>query len=202
VETFCPEVAAGLGVPRPAVQLIAREGGEARARGVADPALDVSDALLAASESFARQRLGRLDGFIFKSRSPSCGLGSTPVQDDAGRLLGTSNGLFASAIGRAAPDMPLAEESWLCNEEAGYRFLSACALFADRLRQREDYRELRLLLREDGGELGESLLAQLWPTAAVLARQAWTARHEADVKAALGERLCAFWRGRARTRPC
>lgn len=194
VETFCPEVAAGLGVPRPPVRLIAREDGEARARGVGDPALDVSDALLAASEAFARQRLCKLSGFVFKSRSPSCGLASTPVHDEAGRLLGRGNGLFAGAIGRATPDMPLAEESWLDDEEeAGYRFLSACALFADRQHRREDYRALRLLLKEDCG-LEESLIAQLWPTAAALARQAWTTQHEAKLKAALGERLCVFWR--------
>mgnify|MGYP003486032397 CR=1 FL=1 len=43
---FCPEVAIGLGIPRPPIRLV-RHGQAIEARGVKDPALDVTDKLTA-----------------------------------------------------------------------------------------------------------------------------------------------------------
>jgi uncharacterized protein YbbK (DUF523 family) len=64
---ICPEVAAGLGVPRPPVQLVAR-GVEIRAVGVLDEQLDVTRPLI----EYGRQVIAGegLCGFVFKSRSP------------------------------------------------------------------------------------------------------------------------------------
>jgi len=88
-------------------------------------ARDVSKELTKVAVQFLNNHSNRpLCGFIFKSRSPSCGLGSTPVQnqDDL------SDGLFAQAIRQQHTSMALVEESWLINEARYWRFLSACYL--------------------------------------------------------------------------
>ena len=112
---FCPEVAIGMGVPRAPIQLV-QWGGKVRALGVEDPGNDVTAQL----EGYAGAVLPQLDGvcgFIFKSRSPSCGLGSTPLFDEAGRIIATGSGLFAAAISRFNPDLPLVEEAALSGVE-------------------------------------------------------------------------------------
>jgi len=104
----CPEVLIGLGVPRPPLRLVQGVDG-IRARGVADPQLDVTEAM----QQFARQLLAEqraLDGWIFKSRSPSCGVSDVPVFHPDSNTLATGQGLFAEALMKALPLMPVADE--------------------------------------------------------------------------------------------
>lgn len=105
----CPEAGAGLGVPRPAVQL--RGESEApRAIGVNDAKLDVTDRLQAYSERRVPE-LAELCGYIFIRNSPSCGLVHVKLYDDAGNLRDeTSRGIFAATFARAYPLLPMVEE--------------------------------------------------------------------------------------------
>ena len=72
LQAFCPEMAAGLGVPRPPVRLLATDAG-LHAVGVSDPSLDVSDALKACAED-KKVWHSTLCGYILKKGSPSCGM--------------------------------------------------------------------------------------------------------------------------------
>ena len=68
----CPEVEIGLGVPRPTIQLTG-DVQDPRVTGTKDPDLDVTDQL----REHGRRKAGELtdiSGYIFKSRSPSCGV--------------------------------------------------------------------------------------------------------------------------------
>ncbi len=104
---LCPEQGAGLGVPRPAVDLYRTARG-IRMRGVDDPALDPSDAVNAWCQ---RQRplLETVAGCVLKARSPSCGIGTTPLRHPDGSFT-TTDGLFAAFVRRHYPDLPLADE--------------------------------------------------------------------------------------------
>ncbi len=102
----CPEVAIGLPVPRPPIQVVA-VGGEHRVRGVARPEDDYTEALSAQ----ARRVDAPLDGFVFKARSPSCGLGTTPVHGPDGDARGLTDGAFAAALAARFPAIPLCNES-------------------------------------------------------------------------------------------
>jgi uncharacterized protein YbgA (DUF1722 family)/uncharacterized protein YbbK (DUF523 family) len=116
----CPEAAIGLGVPRPPICLIG-DPATPQAVGVEDPALNVTRALRA----FAAQSIGDLEGisgYILKSRSPSCGLGSTPVRVP-GRGLRRGSGLQALGIRKALPGLPMAEETALDEAEQRDAFL-------------------------------------------------------------------------------
>ena len=86
VVPLCPEVGASLPVPRPPVHLVERNA-RIRMIGVDRPQLDVT----AAVEDWIERTLPllhRLDGLLLKSRSPSCGVDSTPLQTDRGLALG------------------------------------------------------------------------------------------------------------------
>ncbi len=107
---ICPEVAAGLGVPRPPVQLVAR-GVEIRAVGVLDERLDVTQPLIEYGRRVTAAAMG-LCGFVFKSRSPSCGLGTTPIRNEDGSHQ-VGNGLFAQQIVQAWPELPVIDEESL-----------------------------------------------------------------------------------------
>ncbi len=121
---FCPETEAGLAVPRPPVQLVRRRNGEIVMRGVRDHALDVTDQMLRWIERQGSFLAG-LDALIFKSRSPSCGLASTPLYTESGmELAGNQDGLFADWARRLFPDLLLCDDVQLEKAQQQAVFLS------------------------------------------------------------------------------
>lgn len=103
----CPEVESGMGVPREAVQLRSGESG-LRMVGM-ETQLDYTDALSGfAIKQVADLAGSNLCGYVFKSKSPSCGL-KVDVQDQDGQ----ASGLFAAEVVKAFPDLPVIEESEL-----------------------------------------------------------------------------------------
>jgi uncharacterized protein YbbK (DUF523 family) len=111
----CPELEAGLGVPRPPVRLVIIEGQE-RVRGVDDPEVDVTE-ILDASLASARVRLRGISGLVLKSGSPSCGIADVPVFDVEGARLAPSQGRFAAAVRAAFPTLPMEDEIGLQNPD-------------------------------------------------------------------------------------
>lgn len=189
---FCPEVAAGLGVPRPAVQLIQTSGGQLRARGVENPALDVTAVLTRASSHFCASQLQGLSGFILKSRSPSCGFGSTPVFNETGTDHRLASGMFAAELANAAPWLPIVEERALTNEEQCLRFLSACVLVARSRHGLEEHQALEAWLRTALGVEGLSPQGHVEAMVKKILAPLVLGQNE---KTALGERLQRYWGG-------
>lgn len=107
----CPEVAIGMGVPRPPIRL---EGDlEApRAVGVKDKSLDVSDALRDYGREMAA-RLQGISGYILKSKSPTCGLFRVKVYDANTVPKKAGTGLYARELQEAMPLLPMEEEGRL-----------------------------------------------------------------------------------------
>ncbi len=114
---LCPETEAGLGVPRPPVELIGSPD-SFRVVGVENPGLDVTTTLLDYSRQKV-QNLGRISGFILQCRSPSCGLKSTPFRESG--LLGA--GVFAGMFKHEFPELPVAEDVDLDSADALDEFL-------------------------------------------------------------------------------
>lgn len=119
--TICPEVEAGLGVPRPPVRLV-KCGQQRRALGVANSRLDVTDPLQAYCEQ-ALPRLQRVNGMILKARSPSCGVSDTPLFSDSGELLVEGPGLFTRMLLETYPELPVIDENGLETEAGRVGFL-------------------------------------------------------------------------------
>lgn len=111
-KTFCPEVAAGFGTPRPAMRLI---GDPAAPRLVFsnDDSSDLSAQLISGFEKILPE-LGDLDGYILMKNSPSCGLERVKVYQPSGHSHPRrSSGLFAQALKKKYPLMPIEEEGRL-----------------------------------------------------------------------------------------
>ena len=102
----CPEVAIGLPVPRPPIQVVQLDD-QLRVRGVDDPQQDVTEAL----ENVAAGMNDPLSGFVLKARSPSCGHLSTPVHNANGQQIGMASGAFARKLHELFPRIPLANDS-------------------------------------------------------------------------------------------
>lgn len=71
VVKVCPEVGAGLGVPRPPISIVFRNDEKHLVQ--ASTNRDVTDALKKFSEDFLNQ-LEEIDGFVLKKKSPSCAI--------------------------------------------------------------------------------------------------------------------------------
>ncbi len=108
----CPEVEAGFGVPREAMRL---EGTAASPRLVT--ITTVVDHTASMQQFSARRlyELERLDlsGYVFKARSPSCGIGRVPVMSAQGIETPEGVGLFAQALMEHFPLLPVEDEDRL-----------------------------------------------------------------------------------------
>lgn len=107
LQEYCPEVAIGLGVPRPPIQLVDTTDG-LRVRGVADASRDYTHAL----RRFADTVPDSLSGAVLKARSPSCGVGNTPVWR-GDEQTGVASGAFAAGLAERAPRLPMISETAL-----------------------------------------------------------------------------------------
>lgn len=120
---YCPEMAIGLGVPRPPIQLVSAADG-IHLRGVDDPQQDVTRDMQVYVQSISSE-LETLSGYIFKARSPSCGVGDVPVYQPEGSIAAeTASGLFAQAIQEFLPSLPVTNEEILLDEEIRSDFIS------------------------------------------------------------------------------
>ena len=120
-EPVCPESECGLGTPREVMNLA----------GVSSaPRLMTKHTGLDHTHRITQWSDAKLDdlaqrqicGFVFKTRSPSCGLRGVKVRADADGPGGRARGLFAEAFVRRFPLMPMDEESRLYDPAARENF--------------------------------------------------------------------------------
>ena len=119
----CPEVEIGLGVPRETLRIVSRNG-ELR---LAQPAtgFDFTDKM----ESFVDRflvSLDEIDGFIFKSGSPTCAFKDAKVYSNARQLVPISRipGFFGRAVLAKFPDLAIEDERRLSNFRIREHFLT------------------------------------------------------------------------------
>lgn len=118
----CPEVGSGMPVPREAMRL---EGDPDAPRLISIMTrIDRTAEMLSycAKEMIGLENAG-LSGFIFKKRSPSCGLLDVSIYGDGGNLAASGSGLFAHAVAVHFPLMPLAEDEQLHDREFREQFV-------------------------------------------------------------------------------
>lgn len=127
--TVCPEVEVGMSVPREPIELVARPDdagssvGRMRLVGV-HTGEDWTDRM----DRWGCRRVAELEtleisGFVLKARSPSCGPGGVLVHHDGAGPTSTDRGLFAEALSRAMPGLPMEDEDTLADPRARDSFL-------------------------------------------------------------------------------
>jgi len=126
----CPEFEMGLGVPREPIQVVRVGPRAVRLLGVKSRADHT-----AAMRKYAKRRLDALAaldlcGYIFKKNSPSCGLSGVPAWNPDGSAATSGKGLFAAALVKRFPDLPVEEEGRLVDARARKRFLERVIAYA------------------------------------------------------------------------
>ena len=123
IETVCPEVEIGLGIPRDPIRLI----GDVDTPRLVQPTtgLDVTEKM----QTFATERLGRLavpDGFILKFGSPSCGPREVKcyANEKKGSASTKTHGMFGGAVAKRFPDAAVEDEGRLKNFDIRQHFLT------------------------------------------------------------------------------
>ncbi len=117
----CPEVEIGLGVPRPPVQLTG-DPAHPSMTGRDDPQINVTDKMRDYCTSKPTQ-LKHICGYVFKSKSPSCGIHSIPVFDHGEIMDDNNRGLFADAMIKLYPELPITDELALSQPEQRQQFI-------------------------------------------------------------------------------
>jgi uncharacterized protein YbbK (DUF523 family) len=104
---FCPE-APVLGTPRGRISVVATEEGILRVQKDADGS-DVTEALIEQTEVLIKAHPDA-DRIILKAKSPSCGIGTTPILDESGNEIGKGNGVAADLLLHAFPGVEITDE--------------------------------------------------------------------------------------------
>jgi uncharacterized protein YbgA (DUF1722 family)/uncharacterized protein YbbK (DUF523 family) len=136
----CPEMGIGLGVPRPPVKVY--EDGDGYHLYQPSTDLDHTEKM----ESFVEElleRIGDVDGFILKAKSPSCGMGDVKIY--AKKEKGTKKRMGSGFLGRIAEEkynhLALETEKRLMDERIRDHFLTKLFTIS-RFRKVEDAKGL------------------------------------------------------------
>jgi uncharacterized protein YbbK (DUF523 family) len=124
----CPELEAGLGVPRPPMRLV-REGEKVRLVEVAS-GRDHTRALERWTAARVRSlRALDLCGYVLKKDSPSCGTRRVKLYV-RGRTRRSGVGLFARGLRDAFPDLPVIDETELRDRALREQFIERAFAYA------------------------------------------------------------------------
>lgn len=118
----CPEVGAGLGIPRPPIQLN-KSSGTIRVVEIKNPQIDVTEQLVGYSKSVL-DKFSRVHGFILKSKSPSCGMERVNIRNAKGQYEKKGVGVFAHELMQRYPCLPVEEEGRLCDHRIRDNFIT------------------------------------------------------------------------------
>lgn len=124
----CPEVDIGMPIPRPSV-ILAKIGEDIR---IIEPLsrTDYTGDLENYSQSMMN-RLSDIDGFLLKSKSPSCGVADTKLyKEDLKHTIGKTYGLFALRCKQHFPYLPVEDEGRVHDEWIKRDFLTKIFTFA------------------------------------------------------------------------
>jgi uncharacterized protein YbgA (DUF1722 family)/uncharacterized protein YbbK (DUF523 family) len=120
---ICPEVEVGLGIPRDPVRLALSDGKLRLMQPASDT--DVTDKMLNFVDSFL-DSAGEIDGFILKSRSPSCGIKDVKVYVGTAKGMPArkGKGFFGGAVMEKWGHLAVEDEGRLTNFTIRQHFLT------------------------------------------------------------------------------
>jgi uncharacterized protein YbgA (DUF1722 family)/uncharacterized protein YbbK (DUF523 family) len=141
----CPEVEIGLGIPRQPIRMVVTGA----VLKLLQPATgrDVTDEMSKFTDSFL-DSLEEIDGFILKSRSPSCGIKDVKVYSGSGKGMSASKGkgFFGGEIWGKFGHLAIEDEGRLTNFRIRENFLTKLFTFAS-FRQIKKSKSMKDLVR-------------------------------------------------------
>ncbi|MEM3746809.1 MAG: DUF523 and DUF1722 domain-containing protein [Thermoproteota archaeon] len=123
-----PEIGIGLGVPRN--PLVITRNGDSILLVDTKTGEDFSDSMEKFAKSFISS-LADVDGFLMKSKSPSCGVGDAKVYGKGWAAVGRSDGTFTMLMRNAFPLLPVESEKRLLKYEVRRNFFTKIFSIAD-----------------------------------------------------------------------
>ncbi len=128
-QPICPEMAAGMGAPRPAIHL--REINDELRLIESRGSEDHTGAMQAVVDKLI-PTLGHLRGYILMAKSPSCGMERIKVHNAEGQVIRRdASGLFAAALIKAYPLLPVEEEGRLHDDQLRENFIERVFAYDD-----------------------------------------------------------------------
>ncbi|MFN3598184.1 MAG: YbgA family protein [Aquificaceae bacterium] len=125
--TVCPEVDMDLGTPRQRI-IVVKEGKDKRLLQP-ETGKDITPLMENFSVNFL-SNLEEVDGFLLKSKSPSCGVGTTKLYVE-NKVVGRTYGFFAQAVKERLPHIPIEDEGRLRDSKIREHFLTRVYAFAE-----------------------------------------------------------------------
>lgn len=128
--TECPEATIGLGIPRDPVRIVLEDDNYTLQQ--LNTGKDVTSKMEKFSKGFVSS-IDKIDGFILKDRSPSCGLKDVKVYRslEPGSSSGKTNGFFAKEVLDKFGHLAVETEMRLTNFNLRENFLTKIFLFAN-----------------------------------------------------------------------
>jgi len=118
----CPEVECGLPIPREAMDLVGAPDSPRLVTRVTGR--DYTDRMVQwANDKLKALEKEELCGFVFKARSPSCGVHDTKIYFRSGRLADRRAGIFAETVMGRFPLMPVEDEEGLQDPDIREHFI-------------------------------------------------------------------------------
>jgi len=190
----CAEVEIGLGVPREPIRVVSGPNGLRLLQP--STGADVTDRMTGFAASFL-DSLAIVDGFILKSRSPSCGVRDVKVFRGVEKeaAVGKGSGFFGAAVVEKFPGHPVEDEGRLMNFRIREHFLTSLYALARfraaraRLAMRDlvDYQARNKLLLMSYSQKEMRLLGKLVANSGKKAPSAVFDEYEAHLRAALAK---------------
>lgn len=133
--SVCPEIEVGMGVPRSPIHLV-DNGCQIQALYVHNPAKNMTQPLADFGQSFIKMHPD-ICGYVFKKHSPSCGVKNVKVMNTDGFYERRGQGVYAAAIMKQRPLLPVIDEDDCLNESAIKDFkVKVLDYFNNRLRNK------------------------------------------------------------------
>lgn len=144
-QTICPEVDIGLSVPRDPI-IVLKKGNEFKFIQEKTN-LDLTEKIINYSEMVLNS-LKDIDGFLLKSKSPSCGYSGTNIyfEKDKKRYSYKGKGIFARKVEEKFPHLPVEDEGRLHDPEIRFHFLVRLFSFFELKNILKNLKEIKKLL--------------------------------------------------------
>lgn len=137
MRAFCPEMGIGMGVPRQPIHLVGSED-SVRALDVETHSKDYTEQLAGYADKVLELAPG-LCGYILVKASPSCGYERVKRFTDKGHgVASDQRGIFAAALGRVDPLLPLEDDGRLNDPGLRESFITRAYTYHDWKQLRAD----------------------------------------------------------------
>ena len=125
--SLCPEMAIGMGVPRPPIHLLDK-GNNIQVVGVSEPENNFTNALAEYGKRVVDNH-PTICGYIFKKHSPSCGTKNVKVMTAHGEYERRGQGIYAASIIAELPLLPAIDEEDFSDKSLRAEFLKKVEIY-------------------------------------------------------------------------